>query len=155
MLADGLARRGHQVVVFTHDPKPLQAAYDVPAPSLEGVRRHQPLADRRLRRHHDRRQRFKLALLKVDTSQRPIDLKRTRLAGLRIDVIPVVEAKRDVAVFLDFEHQNAVAERVDDAGGDQNALRRARARSWPNDRSTVCWDREAKSAALVPGFSPA
>jgi glycosyltransferase involved in cell wall biosynthesis len=29
MLADGLARRGHEVVVFTHDPKPAEAAYDV------------------------------------------------------------------------------------------------------------------------------
>ncbi|HEY6361443.1 MAG TPA: glycosyltransferase family 4 protein, partial [Vicinamibacterales bacterium] len=28
-LADGLARRGHQVVVFTHDPRPADAAYDV------------------------------------------------------------------------------------------------------------------------------
>jgi glycosyltransferase involved in cell wall biosynthesis len=28
-LADGLARRGHHVVVFTHDPKPAGAAYDV------------------------------------------------------------------------------------------------------------------------------
>lgn len=29
VLADGLARRGHEVVVFTHDPKPAAAAYDV------------------------------------------------------------------------------------------------------------------------------
>ena len=29
MLADGLARRGHDVTVFTHDPKPAGAAYDV------------------------------------------------------------------------------------------------------------------------------
>jgi phosphatidyl-myo-inositol alpha-mannosyltransferase len=29
MLADGLAGRGHRVVVFTHDPKPSGAAYDV------------------------------------------------------------------------------------------------------------------------------
>src|SRR4029434_5655087 len=28
-LADGLARRGHEVTVFTHDPKPECAAYDV------------------------------------------------------------------------------------------------------------------------------
>jgi phosphatidyl-myo-inositol alpha-mannosyltransferase len=28
-LADGLARRGHEVVVFTHDRQPLGAAYDV------------------------------------------------------------------------------------------------------------------------------
>ena len=28
-LADGLARRGHQVVVFTHDPRPEGAAYEV------------------------------------------------------------------------------------------------------------------------------
>jgi phosphatidyl-myo-inositol alpha-mannosyltransferase len=28
-LADGLARRGHEVVVFTHDPKPEGAPYDV------------------------------------------------------------------------------------------------------------------------------
>lgn len=30
-LADGLARRGHEVVVFSHDPKPSDAAYDVRA----------------------------------------------------------------------------------------------------------------------------
>jgi len=30
-LADGLARRGHDVVVFTHDPKPAGAAYEVRA----------------------------------------------------------------------------------------------------------------------------
>jgi phosphatidyl-myo-inositol alpha-mannosyltransferase len=29
MLADGLARRGHDVVVFTHDPRPAGAAYEV------------------------------------------------------------------------------------------------------------------------------
>jgi glycosyltransferase involved in cell wall biosynthesis len=29
MLADGLARRGHDVVAFTHDPKPVEAAYEV------------------------------------------------------------------------------------------------------------------------------
>jgi phosphatidylinositol alpha-mannosyltransferase len=29
VLADGLARRGHGVVVFSHDPKPAGAAYDV------------------------------------------------------------------------------------------------------------------------------
>jgi len=29
VLADGLARRGHRVVVFTHDPKPPAAAYEV------------------------------------------------------------------------------------------------------------------------------
>ena len=28
-LADGLARRGHEVVVLSHDPKPADAAYDV------------------------------------------------------------------------------------------------------------------------------
>lgn len=28
-LADSLARRGHEVVVFSHDPKPADAAYDV------------------------------------------------------------------------------------------------------------------------------
>jgi phosphatidylinositol alpha-mannosyltransferase len=29
MLADGLARRGHDVTVFSHDPRPAGAAYDV------------------------------------------------------------------------------------------------------------------------------
>ena len=28
-LADGLARREHDVVVFSHDPKPNEATYDV------------------------------------------------------------------------------------------------------------------------------
>jgi phosphatidylinositol alpha-mannosyltransferase len=31
MLADGLARRGHTVVVFSHDPRPAGAAYEVRA----------------------------------------------------------------------------------------------------------------------------
>ena len=31
-LADGLARRNHDVVVFSHDPKPSGAAYEVPSP---------------------------------------------------------------------------------------------------------------------------
>ena len=29
LLADGLARRGHRVVVFSHDPKPESALYEV------------------------------------------------------------------------------------------------------------------------------
>jgi phosphatidylinositol alpha-mannosyltransferase len=36
MLADGLARRGHAVTVFTHDPKPAGAAYDVRALPWKG-----------------------------------------------------------------------------------------------------------------------
>ncbi len=36
MLADGLARRGHEVTVFTHDPKPAGAAYDVRALPWKG-----------------------------------------------------------------------------------------------------------------------
>ena len=36
MLADGLARRGHDVTVFTHDPKPAGAAYDVRALPWKG-----------------------------------------------------------------------------------------------------------------------
>ena len=29
VLADALARRGHTIVVFSHDPRPAGAAYDV------------------------------------------------------------------------------------------------------------------------------
>ena len=36
MLADGLARRGHDVTVFTHDPKPANAAYGVRALPWKG-----------------------------------------------------------------------------------------------------------------------
>jgi len=46
------------------------------------------------------------ALLKIDAGQRLFDLERPALAGLGINVVPVVETKGDVAVFLNFENHD-------------------------------------------------
>ena len=42
-------------------------------------------------------------------AKRLFHLERPRLAGLRIDVIPIVKAKRHVAILLHLEHHDAAS----------------------------------------------
>src|SRR5258706_6087861 len=44
------------------------------------------------------------------------------MASLWIDAIPIIEPKSNVAVFLDFEHHDAIAEGMNDASLNKNAL---------------------------------
>jgi hypothetical protein len=44
------------------------------------------------------------------------------MARLRIDVVPVIEAKCNVAVLLNLEHDKSIAECVNDAGLNKNPL---------------------------------
>ncbi len=45
-------------------------------------------------------------LLKIDAGHRLLNLERSTLARLGIDMVPVVETKRDIAVFLNFENHH-------------------------------------------------
>ena len=65
------------------------------------------LSPDRRRRFHHRWYRTDRDMIEIDAGNRLLDLQRSRFACLRVDAIPVVQAKRDVAVFLHFEHHNA------------------------------------------------
>ena len=54
-------------------------------------------------------------LLEIDAGHGLLDLQRARLARFGVDVIPVVQAKRDVAVLLHLEYHD-VGERVNRPG---------------------------------------
>ena len=69
-------------------------------------------AENRLNLFHHGFHRTNFALLEIDASHGLIDLQRPWLACLRIDVIPVEEPERDVAVFLNFKDHD-VAQRMD------------------------------------------
>ena len=57
----------------------------------------------------------------IDAGHRLLDLQRSRLACLGVDAIPVVQAKRDVAVFLHFEHHQA-AEGVNGPSSEEDGV---------------------------------
>ena len=82
----------------------------------------QPLAHGGLHRFNHRRDRSDRTLLQIDARQRLLDLQRARMACFRINMIPVIEAKSNVAVFLDLEHHDAIAKRMNVAGLNKNAL---------------------------------
>ena len=50
---------------------------------------------------------------KVNAGQRLLDLERAGLARLGVNMAPVVQAKRHVAVLLNLEHHDAATQRVD------------------------------------------
>jgi len=59
------------------------------------------------------RQQTASTLPKVDAGKRLVHLERAwALACLGVDMIPVVQAKRHVAVLLDLEHHDVAAQRV-------------------------------------------
>ena len=64
----------------------------------------EPLSQHRLQLFHHRRHRTYGALRKINAGDRLIDLQRSRLARLGINVVPIVKTKRHIAVFLHFEN---------------------------------------------------
>src|ERR1022692_804096 len=64
------------------------------------------------RLHHGRDQAGRTILRKINACKRLIDLKWPPLASLRIDMVPVVQAKRHIAVLLNFECYDVAAQGV-------------------------------------------
>ena len=79
---------------------------------------------RRVLLHH-RRHRTDRDLFEIDAGNRLLDLQRSRLACLGVDAIPVVQAKRDVAILLHLEHHH-VAQRVNGSGSDEDGIAESR-----------------------------
>jgi hypothetical protein len=64
------------------------------------------------RLHHGRDQAGRTTLRKINAGKRLIDLKWPPLASRRIDRVPVVQAKRHIAVLLNFECYDVAAQSV-------------------------------------------
>ncbi len=82
----------------------------------------EPLAHNGLHRFNHGRDRCYRSLHQVNAGQRFLNLQRALAPGPGIDVLPIKKAKGDIAVFLDFKHHDAITQRVNDPGLDQNAL---------------------------------
>ena len=68
-----------------------------------------------------------------------IDLERSRTAGLGVDVVPIVEPKRHVAVFLHFKNDH-VAQRVNRPSRHENAIPEFRAETCEVVRNRLVGD---------------
>src|SRR5580658_1833240 len=68
------------------------------------------------------RHRLDRAQCEIDAGERLLDLQGTREAGRGVDVIPVVETKGNVAVFLNLEYDDFTADRVNSTGFYQHTL---------------------------------
>ena len=82
----------------------------------------EPLALHRRRRLHHWRHRTDRTLRKINAGHRLIDLQCPRLAGLGVNMVPVVQAKRHVAVLLHFKHHDVAAQRVNGPGRYEDAV---------------------------------
>ena len=76
------------------------------------------------------------ALREIDAGHGLIDLQGPWLARLGIDVVPVEETKRDVAVFLHFKDHD-VAQRMDGPSPNQDRVARLGEQSSPSWSATV------------------
>ena len=92
------------------------------APQAELVTGEESLAPYRRGRLHHGNYRAERTLRKVKAGQRLFDVECSRLAGLRVNMAPVVQAKRDVAVLLYLEHHDVATERVHRPGRQEDAL---------------------------------
>ena len=83
----------------------------------------EPLAQHRLHLFHHGHHGTNRTLRKINAGHRLINLQWSRLAGLRINVVPVVKTKRHVAIFLHFKNHQ-VAQRVNGPGWQEDAVAR-------------------------------
>ena len=63
---------------------------------------------------------------KINEGYRLIDLESPRLSCLRINMIPVLQAKRYVAILLNLEHDKVATERMNRACAQENGVARFR-----------------------------
>ncbi len=59
---------------------------------------------------------------KINASHRLVDLECPRLSRLRINMVPVIQTKRHVAILLNLEHHKIAAQRVNRACAEENGV---------------------------------
>ena len=97
-------------------------------------------------------------LREVHAGEGSIHLQRTRLARPGVDMLPVVETKRHVAVLLDLEDHDVAAQGVHNPRLHENGVARPRAEPGEQIRGITALDLSIaprRALAVVPSFSPA
>src|ERR1039458_8519107 len=74
------------------------------------------------RRLHQGRHPTDRAFRKINARKRLIDLECTRLSSLRVNIAPVIQAKRHVAILLNFEHDKVSAKRMHRPSRQENSF---------------------------------
>ena len=92
-----------------------------PQPKMFTVK--EPLAQHRLCLFHHRHHRTNRTLRKINAGHRLVNLQWSRLAGLGINMVPVVKTKCHVAILLHFKNHH-VAQRVNGPGRYENSVAR-------------------------------
>src|SRR5208337_855579 len=82
----------------------------------------EPLSQNRLRLFQHRHHRTYRTLCKINAGKRLIDLECARLACLGVNMVPVVQAKRHVAVLLNLEHHDVAAQSVNCPSRQEDAV---------------------------------
>ena len=108
---------GHEVTAIV--AAALLRRVEVPAVEDELVARDEPLDVRAIGRLRNLRRDGPAAI--VDRVERLLNVERPRLA-VAVEAVPIEEAKRRVARLLDFGDHQSVAERVDRAGFEEDAI---------------------------------
>ncbi len=72
--------------------------------------------------HHNGSHEATVAVCKINTGKRLIDLKWPWLPRLRVDMTPIVKAECHIAVLLDLEDNNIVAQSVNRSSRNENAV---------------------------------
>ena len=90
----------------------------------------------------------------VDRVERLLDVKRSRFA-VAVDAVPIEEAIRRVAGLLDLGDHQAVAERVNRAGFDQDAVADSRLELVETGVAVTASELALERLRSTPGFSPA
>jgi hypothetical protein len=100
--------------------------FSAQAPQPERLALKQSLTADRGRGFRDGLHQTARAAAKVDTVERLIHLERPRLACLRVHMIPVIQAKRHVAILLNLERDDTAAQRVNRPSGYEDGVARFR-----------------------------
>jgi hypothetical protein len=82
----------------------------------------EPLALHRRRRLYHGHHETGRTLRKINAGKRPVDLERPRLACLRVEMVPVAQVKRHVAVLLNLEYYDVSARRANCPSLEKNGV---------------------------------
>ena len=115
----------------------------------------QALAFHRRRGFHYRRHQAAGTPHKIDAGKRLIHLERSRLARLCVNVIPVIQAERHVAVFLNLEHHDVAAQRVNRSSRQEDGVAGLGSEVCETVRQPSVRDRLPEAGFVSPGLRPA
>ena len=95
-------------------------------PQQEGMTIKEPLALNRCRSFYEGHNQATLARPELDAGKSLISLQRPRLLGRWVDMAPIIEPKSRIAILLNLENHDIVAQSVNRSPRDEHRIARLR-----------------------------